>query len=263
MKIYLDLVIIINYLFDLILLFSVNYILKRNAKISRILLGALIGSLTLFILFFKLNTTSLLIYKLIVSILMLIVSFGYRDFNYFKKNFIYFYLVSMLMGGGIYFLNSQFSYTNNGLLFNHNSLKISYLIILILAFLLFTKYILSFKDLKNNYSNYYQCKIYFDQSNYVTVNAFLDTGNKLKDPYTNKSIILLNKNKLEGLNIINPLYVPYNSLNNHGLLTCFKALKLEINGLMYDKFLVGISEKNFFIDGIDCIINSNVMEGLK
>ena len=142
MKVYLDLVIIINYIFDLILLLSVNYILRRNASLKRILLGSLGGSITLFILFLKLNMFWLIVYKFVVSILMLLVTFGYRDFNYLKKNVIYFYLVSMLLGGGIYFLNSQFSYTNNGLLFNNSGLKISYGIIIVLALGVFLKYML-------------------------------------------------------------------------------------------------------------------------
>ena len=32
---------------------------------------------------------------------------------------------------------------------------------------------------------------------------------------------------------------------------------------IYDKFLLGISNEKFYIDGIDCIINNSVMEGLK
>ncbi len=263
MKVYLDVVVIINFIFDLILLMSVNYILKRNVKLSRLLISCLVGSVTLFVLIFKMNNIVMLIYKFGVSIIMLIVAFGYRDFNYFKKNLLYFYLVSMLMGGGIYFLNSQFSYTNKGLVFNNSGLKVSYTIILVISLVIYFKYMVSFKYLKNNYSNYYKCKLYFDDEHFVVVNAFLDTGNKLVDPYSNKSIVLIDGKKVKNMNIKTPIYVPYNSLNNHGLLKCYKALKLEIDGKMFDKFLVGISEKNFFLDGIDCIINSQVMEGLK
>ena len=263
MKVYLDIVILINFLFDLILLLSVNYILRRRATLKRIIVGALVGSLTLFGLFINLGMLSLFGYKLIVAVMMLLVSFGYKDFNYLKKNILYFYLVSMVMGGGIYFLNSQFSYTNRGLIFNNSGLKINYGLLLGIAIIIFIRYMLSFKDLKSNYSNYYECKIYFDKNNYIDVNAFLDTGNKLCDPYSNKSIILIDKRKLEDIDVTNPIYVPYNSLNNHGLLTCFKAKKLEIDGQFFDKFLVGVSEKNFFMDGIDCIINCNVLEGLR
>ena len=36
----------------------------------------------------------------------------------------------------------------------------------------------------------------------------------------------------------------------------------QLNKCFYN-FLVGISDNDFFIDGINCIINNNVMEGLK
>ena len=169
----------------------------------------------------------------------------------------------MLMGGGITFLKNQFSYSNDGLVFRQHSLEISYIIVILISFGIYFKYMFSFKNLKNNYSNYYKCHIYFDDNNYIVVNAFLDTGNKLNDPYSDKRIILINEEKIKNLNIKSPIYVPYNSLNNHGLLTCYKANKLVINGKENDKFLVGVSNNNFFMDGIDCIINDRVMEGLR
>lgn len=262
MKIYLDLVIIINYLFDFILLLSVNYILRRQKSIIRLLLGSLIGSLTLIIIFIKMNNLTLIIYKFIISIIMNLISFGYKDIRYLFKNIFYFYLVSIILGGSIYFLNNQFNYSNNGLSFTYKDLGLSYIIIIFISLFIFIKYLHSLKELKNNYSNYYKCKIYFSKNKTLEVNAFLDTGNKLKDPYTNKSIILLSKN-IYDLSYLNPIYVPYNTLNHHGLLTCYKAEKLEIEGRCCHSFLVGISDENFFIDGINCIINNKIMEDLK
>ena len=125
MKIYIDLVIVINFIFDFILLLSVNYILRRNVKWRRIIISALFGTITLLILFIPFNNVTLIVYKFIVSIIMIIIAFGYRDFLYFKKNVIYFYLVSMLMGGGIEFLNNQFSYSNVGLVFVNDGRSIT------------------------------------------------------------------------------------------------------------------------------------------
>lgn len=260
MKIYLDLVIILNFILDLILLMSVNYILRRNVKEYRLIIGSLIGSLTLLLLFIKMNNFLLFLYKVLVSFVMLIVCFGYKDILYFFKNVLYFYMVSMLIGGAIDFLNNQFSYTNDGLVFINNGLSISYLIIIILCFFIYFIYINCFINLKNNYSNYYSCKLYFNNQ-IIDCNAFLDTGNKLKDPYSNKSIILLDSKYINCDSKY--FYVPYNSLNNHGLLKCYKGDKLVINGKECNNFLVGISDNNFFMDGIDCIINLSVMEGLK
>lgn len=263
LKIYIDLVLIINFIFDFVLLSSVDYILRRNTSIFRLFLGSLIGIITLFLLFFRFTRWQLLIFKFVVSILMIIATFNYKDLRYTLKNILYFYLVSMLIGGGIYFLNIQFSYTNNGLVFNNNEGNINYVVILLIGFFIYFKYIKSFKDLKCNYSNYYRCKIYFDKEKWMEVNAFLDTGNKLSDPYSNKSIVLVHEDMIKGDSSMKPIFVPYNSLNNHGLLRCYKALRIEIDGKSFDKFLVGVSRENFFIDGIDCIINNKVMEGLR
>ena len=66
MKVYLDLLFILNFLLDFIILSAVNYILRRNVKQGRILLGSLIGTVTLLILFIKLSNFELLLYKLII-----------------------------------------------------------------------------------------------------------------------------------------------------------------------------------------------------
>lgn len=263
MSVYIDLVFILNFLIDFILLVSVNYILRRNVKWFKLVIGALLGSITMVIMFIPINNVLLILFKFLISFIMIVISFGYKDMKYTFKNLLYFYLVSMLLGGGIEFLRNQFRYSNNGLVFIDNGLGISYVIIFIIGLFLFYKYMKCIKDLKTNYSSYYKCKIYFDNNNYVLLNGFLDTGNKLQDPYSNKSIVLVDKSKVIDLNVRSPVYVPYNSLNNHGLLTCYKGFKLEIDGLVCDKFLIGVSDERFYMDGIDCILSSTIMEGLR
>ena len=263
MTVYLDIVFLLNFLFDFILLSSVNYILKRNKKIVRIIISSLIGEISLLLLFIDFNNLVFLFIKVMISVIMIIICFGYRDLKYTIKNLMYFYLVSMLLGGAIEFLDNQFSYSNNGLVFTNNGLSISYTIVIVISLLMYFRYIKSFDNFKNNYAYYYKCKIYFDSINHIEVNAFLDTGNKLYVPYLGKSIVLVDHEVLDNFNMSNPIYVPYNSLNNKGMLECYKCLKLEIGGMVYDKFLLGVSKEKFFMDGIDCIINNSVMEGLK
>lgn len=263
MKIYIDLVLIVNFILDLILLMSVNFILRRNVSMKRLVLGSFIGNITLILLFIKMSNLLFIIFKLVTSILINVCAFGYKDFRYTTKNITYFYLVSVLLGGGIYFLKNQFAYSNKGLIFMEQDIGWCYGIVFSLGIFMFFKYVKSFKELDSHYSNYYNCKIYFDEENILEVNAFLDTGNKLKDPYSNKSIILVQEEMIDKSKDYTMLYVPYHSLNSRGLLMCYKAWKIEIGGKYCDKFLVGLSKDNFFIDGINCIINNKIMEGLK
>lgn len=260
MEIYLDLLIIFNSLFDYVLLSSVNYILRRNVSFKRILLSSLLGNISLLLLEVN-NGILFFLLKILGAVVINIVCFGYRDFKNLVKNVTYFYLVSMLMGGVVYFFKSQFIFSDGGLILNSDLFK--YLVVIFVSLLVIYLYLFKFKELRNQYSSYYNCLIYLDDNNSVRVSGFLDTGNKLKDPYSNKNIILVNKSILGDLKLINPLYVPYNSLNNHGLLECFKVNKIVIDGKENSDFLLGISEENMFIDGIDCILNVSIMEGLR
>ena len=47
MKIYLDMVLIVNFGFDLLLLFSVAIVLRRQTDLKRLVLGSLVGSITI------------------------------------------------------------------------------------------------------------------------------------------------------------------------------------------------------------------------
>lgn len=262
MKIYLDLVILLNFGFDLLLLFGVGIILRRQTNLIRLFLGALIGALTILAMFINVNSFTLFIFKVIVSILMVIITFGYRDIRYMVKNLFYLYTSSIILGGFLYFLNLQFSYKNTGLVFFYNGLSINFIILIITSPLIIYFYVKQGLELKNNYSNYYNIDIYFKDGNVIDVTAFMDTGNKLIDPYKRRPIILINKELVNfDYSSDNILLVPYDSLNNHGLLKCIIPDKIFIQGVGFrNNFLVGISNDKIKMDGIDCILNQELLE---
>ncbi len=253
MVIYLDLVFILNFSFDLLLLLCVSIVLKRNSKLGKLLLASLFGSLTTVFLLVNISILILNILKILMSIGMVLVGFGYKDFKYTLNNLFYLYLVSIILGGFIYYLNINYG---------NDKVSINYLFLLFISPVILIGYIISSKNLRNNYQHYYNCKIYFDNDNFVLVNALLDTGNKLKDPYSNKGIIILNKRYLP-FDIKSPILVPFRALNTRGLLKCVKGFKLEIDKRVNSSFLIGISDNELIGDGIDCIISEKIMEGLK
>jgi len=263
MVIYLDLVFLINFILDLLLLMTVNITLKRFSKLRRLFLGALFGSISLFTLFIPINNILLFIFKFIMSIIMCLIAFGYKNLKYTIYNIIYLYMTSVILGGFLYYLKVEFSYSNKGFVFYYEGLAINYIFLLLLAPLIlyiFTKSIKALKEIKNYY---YKVKIIFFNNYELTLTGFLDTGNKLKDPVTNKPIILISKKKVKGLvPIRSPMYVPYNSLNHHGLLECLKPKYLSINDIELKNYLIGFSEESFKLNGIDCLLNYNILEDL-
>ena len=259
MKIYVDLLFLINIFFDFLLLLSVSLILKRYTKIYRIIIGSLVGGISIFFLFFNITTTTLFFFKIIIAILMILTTFGFKDIKYFFKNISYLYLISIVLGGALYFLNIEFSYKNNGLIFYHNGFSINFIIILIITPILLYLYIKEMKNYKLNYSKYYKVDIYFKNNKNIVINAFLDTGNNLVDPYKKRPVILVNYNKIKDyIKGEKELLVPYNNVNGDGLLRCIRVEKIIVNDKEIKNILLGFSFNKIYIDGIDCILNNNI-----
>lgn len=257
MKIYIDLLILLNFILDFLLLMGVGIILNRQTNLKKILISSIIGSVTIISLFFSISSFSLFLIKLIISIIMVIVTFGYRDIYYTLKNLFYLYTISIILGGFFYYINIEFN-----LLLNTNGIVLNFIILLLCSPIVIYFYIKQIKDIKLNYNNYYNIDVYLKNGKIIELTAFLDTGNKLIDPYKRRPIILINKDKLGvNFNIENCLLVPYDTVDNHGLLKCLVPDKIYIHNVgIRNNFLIGISEEKIKIDGVDCILNKMLLE---
>ena len=249
--VYVDLLIIQDFLINYFILCTTGIILNRLIKFKKIFLASFVGTMPLFLLFLSIHNYIVNIVLFIFSIIMVIIAFSFKDVIYTIKNVIYMYLISVFLAGSIYLINTNF-------LPKVNSYFLNVLVLLILSPLISYVYIKSIDKIKLSSSNYYLVDIYFKDKPMITVNAFLDTGNKLIEPYTRKAIILLSKKKVSKLN--NPLLVPYNTICNQGLLECYAVLKLYIHNVGYRKnVLVGLID-DVGIEGADCILNERLLE---
>lgn len=263
MKIYVDLVLLLNFGFDLILLFTVAIILRRQTNLKKLILGALVGSITILSMFIEMKSLELFLIKILISIIMVIITFGYRDIHYMFKNLFYLYTSSILLGGFLYFLNLQFSYHNEGLVFYFNGLSVNVIALIVLSPVILYCYVKQGLHLKNHYHHYYHVDIYLKSGEVIEATAFLDTGNHLTDPYKKRPILLINKNLMTiDYEKELALLVPYDALNYHGLLKCVIPDKIFIQGVGFrSNFLIGISNEEIHIDGVDCIMGSGLLEG--
>lgn len=252
MKVYVDLVLLLNFAFDFILLLSVSILLRRMASINRLLLGAFIGSLSILLLFIKINSFTLFILKLVISIVMVLISFGYKNRKYFLKNMGFLYMASIVLGGFLYFLNIQFSYKNEGLIFFHEGLSINFIFLIIFSPIIIYVYVKQGLNLKHNYSKYHKVNIFFNDKN-IDLVGYVDTGNKVVDPYLKRRIIFINNNIF--INSEDYILVPVNTINSKGVIKCFKIEKLLIDGKeLKERFLGSIVEEDIKIDGVSCIL---------
>lgn len=258
MKIYLDLLMTINFFFDFLLLLFVSLLLKRQVKINKIIHGAFIGGLSIIFLFMKLNSLELFLYKFIISILMILITFGYKNLKYTIANLGYLYIVSLFLGGALYFINNSMSYKHIGIIFYHNGLSINIFLILLLTPIIIYIYLLQCKKLKNNYNNYYNVQIYLNNQ-YIEGTGYMDSGNNLVDILTKKKIIFIDKRKII-FDINEFRFIPLHTVSGDDLIKCIKIDKVIINHHEYKDILLGIMD-NINLDGIDIILN-NKMEGI-
>ncbi len=257
MKIYLDLIMILNFFIDFILLLSVSLILKRNIKLTKLMLGAFIGGVSILILFFNVNSISLFMIKFLISLIMILVSFGYKNFKYTMVNMLYLYMSSIILGGFLYLLNIEFSYKHIGILFFNKGLSINFIFLLIFSPIILYIYIKQTKNFRYNYSNYYNIEIFIKNKKYKYI-AYMDTGNTLIDNLTKKSVILIDKRKLL-FNIKEFRLIPYMGVNGLNMIKVIKIDKLLFNNKEYTNILLGIMDK-IALDNVDVILNRKLLE---
>ncbi len=247
MIIYIDLLIILNFIYDFLLLMTVSITLKRNISIKRIILGSIFGSLIIFILFLRLNKYILLIIKIITGIIILIITFSYKNIKYLIENIIYFYMCSIILSGFLYFLKIEFN-------------NMSYLISLLIAPLILFLYIKEQNRYKKVINHYRNVIINFKNGKSITLTGFIDSGNHLKDPITNKYIIIINKRVLKGIySIRSPVYVCINTINGSSILPCVSIKSIVVNNKEYNNYLLGIVNN---LKDIDCLLNYKLMEDI-
>ena len=153
MKIYIEVILMINFLLDFNILYSVNKLLKRNSSIKQIMLAALFGNITLIFLFINISNIILFLIKIILAIIMSIIAYDYKSFKYTLNNVTYIYMVSTIFGGVLYFLKDNL---NNDLFY--------VILILLLSPIITLEIIKYFNKIKNNYKYYYKIKINFNNN---------------------------------------------------------------------------------------------------
>ena len=257
MKVYLDLVMILNFVIDFILLLTVSLTLKRNVSITRIMIGAFVGGISILFLFFDINSILLFLFKIIISVLMTLISFKYINLKYTLVNLLYLYMSSIVLGGFLYFLNIEFSYKKIGIIFINNGLSVNFIFLIIFSPIILYIYIKQTKNLRYNYSNYYNIEIINKDKKYKYT-AYMDSGNVLVDNLTKKSVILIDKRKLL-FNIKEFRLIPYMGVEGNGMIKVVKIDKLLFNNKEYNNVLLGIMD-SISLDGVDVILNRKLLE---
>lgn len=236
---YIEELIILNFIIDYILLKTMSKILKLQTTNKKIILSSLVGEITLIYLFIS-NMIIISVTKILILSLMIYISFGFNDKKTYIKNIIYYYIISFFLGGTLYYIKTN----------NLNNYKYFLLLVpIIMNIYEYFEY-----DIKRFIQNRYKVNIYLNDGTILYLNGFMDTGNNLVEPYTNKKVIIINKKVNENFYL-----VPYKTVSGEALIKCFTPKKVYIDGLgEINNISVGICDEKF--NGYNCLLNYKIME---
>ncbi|WLR44264.1 sigma-E processing peptidase SpoIIGA [Bacillus carboniphilus] len=203
--IYLDLILLLNFLFDGMLLFLTSLLLKRKVKTYRVFLASLVGVIAVIFLFTPYsNVVNHPVIKIFVSVVMVIICFGIRQWRGFFQALLSFYFVSFIVGGtllGMYFFFQADPFTTTFYSQSSSSIgdPVSWFFV-VLGFPL--AWFFAHRRMKEVETK----KIFYDQIVDViievehfkmNIRGLIDSGNQLHDPITRAPVAILDVNKVE------------------------------------------------------------------
>lgn len=193
-KVYVDVLFIINFIIDYILLSITSFFIKKPPKISRMCLSAVTGAAYASFAFFMPTGAILsLLFSVAVAVLMVVIAFGTKKASVLLKNTAVFFLVSGSTAGvgfSLVFMGKagQRYAINNGIFYADIDAYTMLFIFVVSVITIHgaTGYVKKQK-IKSNYL--YNVTI---EKNGRTISdiALFDSGNFLTDPITQKSVIV-------------------------------------------------------------------------
>ena len=200
MKIYLDIVLLENFIMNYIIIFSTAIISKSKISNFKFLIASFFASLYSIINYiYKIRTFQNFFIKIIVSIIIVLVAFESYKIKMFLKKLILFYLVSFTFGGIafmlLFLINPSNIIIKNGILTGTYPVKVT-ILGGILGFFIICCVSFFIKDRLKKKSMLCDLEIIY-KGKYKKLKTMIDTGNLLKEPISQADVIIVEKNSLK------------------------------------------------------------------
>ncbi len=287
--VYIDLLFLINFLMDTVIIYTCSKILKKDLKIMRLTVSSSLAAFYSTLAFFpRLSFLSSVIFKIIFFIMPSIVAFPTRKIIEITKNTLILCVTYAVFGGVMFLLifATDFGTTvgaavSNGEIYLNISSSVL-LLSVILAYLLV--YVMSYvnnKNIKIN-KNIIKAEICFDNKK-ITVNALEDTGCSLVDPLSGKPVFVLCHSIAEKLlpkafwdyinnhdADISEFYnrykiLPFSTIeNSSGIMSGFICDYIKFENISISSVVVGISPISLSNNNeFDAILNPEIINNFK
>lgn len=230
MVIYLDVVLIENFIIDLFLLKSTSKVLRINCITKRLFLAALLGSIyTVTMVISDLRFLSIMPFQILMAFIIICVLFKDVGVKVRLKATGIFILLSAMLSGLCLFLSlsSNYSFTIG---FNLKESTLKNIILSLMILYLVCDRVIGYLRERTFINNFiYDVEIEFSNFKY-NLRAFLDTGNELREPLTNLPCILVEEKYIENCKEEEEkMYlIPYSAVGIKGTLKGIRCKSVKI-----------------------------------
>lgn len=277
---YIDIIFFENILMNYIILYATGFLQKRKMTNLRLIISSTAGAIYAIIAYMNIIPIySTLFMKILLSIIMIYIAFKPQQLKTMFKELILFYFTSFVIGGCafalLYMISPQSIQFSNGVLVGTYPMKITIIagiigfIIIQYSFSINKRY-MKIKDLL--------CDIeVIIKGKSVKIKGYIDSGNTLKDPLTNKPVIIVEQNKLEeiigkdffkgGDENFKIRFIPFKSIGKqNGMLTGIQPDLIYINHnediIKTKNVIIGIYDKKIS-KNYSALIGLELLEGGK
>lgn len=195
MDIYIEYVIIDNFIIDFCIILAVCKTLGLKVFKFRICLASAVGTgLALALPLFKMPDIAGLGVKIFLSIIMVVITSRYKSKKQFLFALLLFYTYTFVMGGACFGL--LYLYCGNvslGISFNYSSaVPVGLVVLVILGYIYLINLLVRFFKKRKDIINFlYDIDIYYKE-NKVKITGFMDSGNRLYYKENNLPAIIIN-----------------------------------------------------------------------
>ncbi len=285
--VYVDILLLTNYIIDYFLLLLTASLSKTPKKRWRMLLGGALAAVTSLMIFApELPSYIEMAVNLILSAIIVLAAFGFKNRVIFFKNVVIFYAANVILAGGTLLLWSLFKIPNiairNGVVFYNISpviLVLSTLTVYLVS-LLVAKMIARKKGALSEYE-----LTLFMEGKSVTLLGLVDSGNLLCDAISGNPVIVCEYQKIKPIfssemqrilgrknfelgfyeDILNSGYssrfrvIPYDSLGEGGVMMAFMldavSIRSEEGQQKIENVIMAVTHKKIAGGEFDALIN--------
>ncbi len=228
MIVYVDVLFVVNFFITYLLLLLTKLLVKENAKTARLMLGAFIGgAYSLVILLDELHFLITALGKILISAVIVLAVFGFKRALIFLRNLGVFYFSNMILLGVI--LAVWLIFRPDGIAIHNDvvyfDIPARTLLVSALAAYLIAVAAVKIYNRTIGKNEIYSLTVFKDGKE-VHMYAFADTGNKLKEPFSDYPVIVVDSSKIS---FDAERIIPFHSVGGEGTLKAFKPDKVIIS----------------------------------